>query len=119
MTTELFPEELEGVAVSLDGKGTEDLRLPLAEAIAVGIYDGYGRVREGDNSYLSDYQRLSVVLGREVRFIRNGISESGVAEDIDGDGGLVVIKDGGERITLSGGEITLRLINEGDLHEER
>ena len=45
---------------------------------------------------------------------------SGVAVDIDGDGGLIVRQDGGGTVTLSGGEITLRLRDqEGDIHEKR
>ena len=120
LTTQDFPEELCDVAVSLKERGEADLRLPLAEAIAVGIYDGYGNVKSGELSYLSDYRRLSTVLGREVRFCRNGEWENGIAVAIDGDGALVVMQDSGATVTLSGGEITLRLKNdEGDIHEKR
>ena len=120
LTTETFPEELCDVAVSLKEQGDADLRSPLAEAVALGILEGYSNVKAGKLSYLSDYRRLSTVLGKEVRFCRNGEWESGVAVDIDGDGGLIVRQDGGETVTLSGGEITLRLRDqEGDIHEKR
>ena len=67
-----LPEELRNVAVSLKEQGDTDLRSPLAEAVALGILEGYSDVKAGKLTYLSDYRRLSTVLGKEVRFCRNG-----------------------------------------------
>ncbi len=58
--------------------------------------------------YADEYRRRSVVLGRDVMFVRNGETFSGVAEAIDERGGLVV-RVGDALRTLDSGEITLRV----------
>ena len=49
-----------------------------------------------------------MILGKEIIFTQNGITHEGVAMDVDSDGGLIVLSDG-RTVTLSSGEITLRL----------
>lgn len=118
LTTKDFPEELRDVAVSLMGEVKADLRCKLAEALAVEIYDHYSLVKCGELSYMEDYRRLSLVTGRAVRFTRDGVTETGVALDIDADGGLIVRRADGETVTLVGGEITLRFNDIGELNEQ-
>ncbi len=62
-----------------------------------------------DRSYLTDYRRWSLVLGKEVKYIRNDGTYFATAVEIDDNGGLIVENDQGERTTLQSGEISLRL----------
>lgn len=55
-----------------------------------------------------EYIRRSLVLGREVRFTENGITRTGFGESI-GEKGELIVRSGGEAVTLSSGEISLRL----------
>ena len=59
-------------------------------------------------TFLSEYKEKSMVLGKDVYFIKNGVKKEGMAVDINQDSGLIVkTADGVE--TLSTGEITLRV----------
>ena len=49
------------------------------------------------------------MLGKRVAFVKDGMGSEGIATAIDDDGALCVELDSGEKVTLSGGEITLRL----------
>lgn len=62
-----------------------------------------------DRSYLTDYRRWSLVLGKEIKYIRNDGTYFATAVGIDDNGGLIVEDEQGERTTLQSGEISLRL----------
>ena len=87
----------------------------LAEAVKMALtsdeelFDIFEDVRRGDTSYMTEYRSRSMVLGKRVTFVKNGFANEGVAVDIEGDGGLVVETDIGERTVLNSGEITLRI----------
>ena len=57
---------------------------------------------------MEDYKRHSAVIGKEITFIKNGTTTKATAIDIDEKGGLVVKTEQGT-LTLSSGEITVRL----------
>lgn len=59
--------------------------------------------------YLEDYRAWSAVLGREVRYLKNGTAYSGKAVRIEADGGLCVELPNGRSETLRSGEISLHL----------
>ncbi len=109
LATADFPEELRGIAGSLCKEPSQRQRYELTVAVAAELFDIYGRVRKGDRSYMAEYRRRSMVLGKMVTFTRNGISDGGLAVSINDDGGLVVEKDDGTSTVLSSGEITLRV----------
>ena len=72
----------------------------------------YSVIKHLDPSYnpIADYKERSVVLGRDVTFYENGVAHLARAVDIDEAGGLVVrLASTDELITLSSGEITLRV----------
>ena len=46
------------------------------------------------------YRSRSLILGKEITFINDGVSQKGTAIDIDGSGGLVIFTDGGT-VTLN------------------
>jgi len=60
------------------------------------------------SSYADEYARRSVVLGREITFVKNGTRYTGHAENITRTGGLSV-RCGTDIITLDSGEISLRI----------
>lgn len=47
-------------------------------------------------------------LGRQIRVASGGQVEEGLAEDVDGDGSLILRRADGSRVTLVAGEVTLR-----------
>lgn len=61
-----------------------------------------------DRSFLEDYRRWSLVLGKEIFCIRGNEKRRVRALDIDEWGGLIVMTEDGERETLSSGEISIR-----------
>ena len=104
MTTESFPDEILSVAGALD---SDVLREKMIAEITKNLLE----ICENpdDKSYIKKYRERSVVIGKEINFFISGKAESGVAIDVDDSGGLVVHKKTGERITLSTGEITVRI----------
>lgn len=103
ITTQSFPQEIKGIADSL--KMSVD-RNELAACIVKELQALISEL--SDRTFIEEYRRLSCVLGREVVFIKNGEEHCGQAVDIDRDGGLVVQTDD-ETVTLSTGEISLRV----------
>jgi BirA family biotin operon repressor/biotin-[acetyl-CoA-carboxylase] ligase len=65
---------------------------------------------ENDTSYLEEYRAHSAVLGKEIRWEREGQVHFGVAEAIDQNGALIVRGEKGEREVLFSGEITVRVM---------
>ena len=47
-------------------------------------------------------------LGRKIRVASGDQVEEGLAEDVDGDGSLILRRADGSRVTLVAGEVTLR-----------
>ena len=102
--TEEFPDGLRETACALYPKGVT--RNQLVARIVDRLLEVTANL--GDESYLDLYRRHSMVLGREVVYVRDGETYTGRAVDIDEDGGLIVEDAEGERTVLNSGEITLR-----------
>lgn len=108
ISTEDFPEELKAVAGSLSLAAPEGLKdigsfkQRLAESIArhVLCLDSCG--------FPEYYREHSIVLGRDIRYIEDGVSHEAHAVDIDDLGGLV-IEEHGQRRTLTSGEISIKM----------
>ena len=98
-----FPEELESIAGTLVGdKG-------LRERIFHNIVENFVEVlTEAPTEIIAYCTEKSIVLGKEIRYF--GAKEGfGTAIALDENGGLVVKQKNGESITLTGGEISVRL----------
>ena len=103
VTTADFPEELtEAASLSVDAD--RDL---LIAAIARELLRETADLQ--DRSYLEDYRRHSMVLGKPVVWMLNGERREATAVEIDEEGGLVVEDADGTRRTLQSGEISLRV----------
>ena len=102
ISTELFPADIEN-AGSLDVKIS---KAALVERICRELFEA---IKE-NSGYMDYYRAHSAVLGKRICFIQNGVKHLATAEAIDDLGGLEVICESGERLTLRSGEITLRTV---------
>ena len=59
---------------------------------------------------MREYRERSLVIGKEVRYLKENVWHEAVVTGIDDDGGLQ-IEENGDMVTLRTGEITLRLID--------
>lgn len=103
ITTDDFPDEIQDVATSL--KQSVDKNI-LLECIVKHLVELINSLPQ--RTFLAEYKEKSMVIGKEVYFIKDGISKEGMAVDINQDGSLIVETAKGFE-TLSTGEITLRV----------
>ena len=94
-------------AVSLRERGctadATDLCAAIAEEMLALYHDGFDF-----SSLCEEYVSRSVVLGREITFIENGVTRSGTAIEI-GEKGELIVDCGSETEVLSSGEISVRV----------
>lgn len=104
----IFPDGVNAVSLEEAGFSVD------TEELCTAIVRELLKIRENGFNfalYADEYRSRSIVLGQEVMYLRDGETHYGVAEAIDGRGGLVV-RVGGELHTLDSGEITLRIGNQ-------
>ena len=104
LSTSLFPQELEGVAGSLNSPDVTVCAL-IAEIFRELL--PYLDDPE-DRSWLADYRVFSCVLGREIIWTRGEERFCGIARDVDADGALLVTRSDGAEERLHTGEISIR-----------
>lgn len=104
--TDDFPTEISSLAGSLDTKSNYSKATidELCQKIAKNILS----IKDGAFSDLDKYRELSVVLGKEVEYIKNGNTFTGIAVEITESGGLAINLNGGARDVLHSGEISLK-----------
>ncbi|MDE7280255.1 MAG: biotin--[acetyl-CoA-carboxylase] ligase [Ruminiclostridium sp.] len=102
LTTDDFPKELREKAGAL---GESVARNRIAAEILTQLYCCLERSREEN---LADYKAHSLVLGKEVHYIKNNEPRSGKAVDIDDKGQLIVSTENGQDV-LNSGEISVKL----------
>lgn len=101
LSTKNFPSDIENSATSLFV--SENVKEKLWEKITENI------LNIKDNSFMDEYRRLSIVLGKEICYTVNDVDFHGVALDINDKGHLEVLNSDGSKATLSSGEISLKL----------
>ncbi len=101
-----FPQELMEIAGSVGAD-----RTLLREALIAQIYLELQPFLKcpSDRSWLSDYRAHSAVIGREICWMREGERFYGSAVGIDENGALLVKARDGETVSLSTGEISVRV----------
>ena len=105
ISTADFPSEISDVAGSLGV--SENIKNELAAEIFAELWRLYNT---GDKSEMIDYYKeRSIVLGKRIFFVENGVKQYAEAIDIDEYGRLAVRLDNGKEKILSSGEITVRL----------
>lgn len=108
ISTANWSDELSDIATSLLENDTDsdfsfDIDI-LAESISASILNELK-----DDDYINYYKEHSMVIGNEIVYIINDEKRSGMAVDIDNEGGLIVKTDSDNLIHLNSGEISLRL----------
>lgn len=108
MPEDMFGEELKDIAGALFyNKEQQDVtRNEIAASVAESFINIYERISKRE--YMKEYRERSLVIGKEVRYLKENEWHEAVVAGIDDDGGLQV-EEKGDRITLRTGEITLRL----------
>ncbi len=107
LSTEVFPEELAEIA---GGLGVKEGTLSQNSLIARITNDLLAFAENmQDCSYMEDYRKMSIVLGREIRYNEGNVLIRARALDIDSEGGLMVELENGSVKVLKTGEITVRL----------
>ena len=85
ITTNEFPDEIKDTATSL--KRLVD-KNNLLECILKHLLDLIKGLPQ--RTFLVEYKEKSMLIGKEVYFIKNGVKREGIAVDINQDGGLIV-----------------------------
>ena len=106
--SQAFSEEARarGVCSIYDTQTPPVTRNQLAAAIVEEVLSICGNL--DDKSFLSEYREWSIVIGREIVYIRGNERKKARVLDIGEDGGLIVLTADGEQKTLSSGEISIR-----------
>lgn len=104
--TENFPTEISSLAGSLDAKN--NFSKAKIDELCQKIAENILSIKSGAFSDLDKYRELSVVLGKEVEYIKNGNTFTGIAVEITESGGLAINLSGGARDILHSGEISLK-----------
>ena len=109
LSTVDFPQELRNKAGSLFSQETT-LRETLAAEVARTLYE---ILTDGDPAiFMKEYRAASLVLGKEITYLKNEIARCGIAESVDDLGRLLVRHSDGTTELLASGEISLRINNE-------
>ncbi len=104
LSTTSFPEDISDKAGALC-VGADVYR---KRELAVNICQRLLRSCVGDTrEEMQKYRERSCVIGRQIRFVQGGEEKHGKAAGIEDDGSLAVLLDGGEKILLSTGEISV------------
>ena len=100
--------EIAATAISLNlATGSEVDRAELLRRILQHMDALYLDLRRG-RSPIAEWRRWLDTLGQRVTVTHHGASDTGLAEDIDEHGNLLLRADTGELLTLAAGDITLR-----------
>lgn len=103
ITTDHFPDEIKDTATSLKCAVDKNDLLECIVRHLIGLIKGLPQ-----RTFLPEYKEKSMVIGKEVYFIKDRVKKEGIAVDINQDGGLIVQTSDG-CITLNTGEIILRV----------
>ena len=104
LSTEDFPEDIADIAASLK---TDADRNEIAAGIARELFSFAKNLSARE--FMPEYRDHSLVIGKEIYFIKDGKKTNATAIDIDDDGGLTVKLENREVATLRGGEISVRM----------
>lgn len=107
-TTEDFPEDISGIASSLQ-EGEKALTI-VRNQLAAKIVEKLGDMWEnlGNKEIIEKYRQRSFMVGKEVSFVQKGIEYKGIVENINDFGNLCVKLSSGENMILASGEVSVK-----------
>ncbi len=101
-----FPPELSAIAGSIWESEAEVKGSALCAEILNRFFSYYDRFASHD--FLLPYRARSILIGKEVQYIENGIQKSGVVTDIDENASLCLLDRDGQLHRLLCGEVSVR-----------
>ena len=101
-----LPEELRGIAAAIGDFAPPPSPAAMAAALLDALFEDYADFEDG--SFLEEYRRRSVVLGRTVTATDGERTVVGLAEAIEDDGALRLLTEEGP-VRLRAGEVSIRL----------
>ena len=99
LSVKQFPDEIKDIAVNL-GKIN---RKELAKSITAQILD----LLSSNRDFMSYYREKSILVGKEIAYVKNGALYTGTALNIDDSGALVVEDEEKNILMLTSGDVTL------------
>lgn len=90
--------------------GFLDCDKPIKNELVSSIVNKLLKYNERRESFIDEYKKHSLVIGKEITYAKNNVEFGGTVLDIDRDGGLIV-KDKDRITVLKSGEISLCLKN--------
>ncbi len=100
-----YPAEIAGKAGAL-GIAPE-LRMRLAAGILMRFFEIYDRLPSRE--YMDEYRRRSILTGQMIEYERDGIAHTGIVAGIDDDARLLIKDEDGVTLSLSSGEVSVKL----------
>jgi len=97
-----FPPELHAIAVSLNKNGVTPKKL------AIEITNQILSLTAGGQDFMQYYKEKSILLGKEITYIKNNNEYIATAVDIDDSGALIVKDSDQNTIVLSSGDVMLK-----------
>ena len=106
---ESFDDEIENIACSLYGVYDKKVDKQMLCADILNIFEPMYEefLKNGIDTFLAEYKNYCITLGKEIRVIKDGVEENGVAVDITNSGELIVESQQGESTVFSG-EVSVR-----------
>jgi BirA family biotin operon repressor/biotin-[acetyl-CoA-carboxylase] ligase len=110
-----FPEELRARATSLKlSAGRVWDRPALAASLLERLFSDLEKAATGFDEIVAMARAKSALLGRRIAVAAGGVAIEGIAEDLDGDGLLILRCGDGTRHTLAAGEASISSAKPGD-----
>lgn len=103
-----FPKELQGLACSLSDFTAQPDISRLAAALILALEEMSNTLLSDQAAMMERYRQDCVTVGRQVRVISSGGTETGIAERIHDDGSLQVLFADGRRKAVNSGEVSVR-----------
>ena len=101
ISTALFPDNLTNAGSLGEDIPYTALICEIVNALCSGKYSHF-------DGFIDYYRKHSLLIGREITFIKNNIATPALAVGIGNTGGLIVRLDDGSEATLTSGEISIR-----------
>ena len=100
-----LPPQAASISAAL---GRKVRREPLLAAILLSLKRGLDRAREEGQAWvIPAWREHSSMLGRPITYEQDGVSRSAVAEDLEEDGALRVLRDDGSQTRIYAGDVRL------------
>ncbi|WP_048704832.1 biotin--[acetyl-CoA-carboxylase] ligase [Companilactobacillus ginsenosidimutans] len=109
INTSQFPSELKSIAKSASSDADIDRNKIIAELLT-NFFRHYQTYQSGD--FLPDYRKACSTLGKKVEIVNGNTVTTGIAQDIGGDGSLILLDDKKNRHLINSGEVRKVFTNE-------